>query len=138
MANVKDVKQHKKGHERHTPITLPDEEGNEQTRYLRFDLNAFAELEEEYGDIETAMTNLEKGSIKALRAILWAGLLHEDSSLTPKQVGSWISIQDLPSLSGTLGEAIRTAMPVETEEGQAGPFEQSESEENNQDKNQKK
>jgi len=114
MANVKDVKT--KG--------IAIELGGE-TRYLKFDLNAFAELEDMYGNIEEAMQGLEKGSIKALRAILWSGLLHTNPDITPQEVGSWIEIKDLPSLSGTLGQALESALPTEeaAQDG-AGPFEE--------------
>lgn len=124
MGKVREVKSKRKG----VPIELGGE-----TRHLRFDLNAFAELEDHYGDIEQAMNALEKGSIRALRMILWAGLIHENMdengnpTLSIKEVGSWIDINDLKSLSGTLGEAMREALPTEEagqESNQPVPFDQ--------------
>ncbi len=91
-------------------------------RNLRFDLNAFAELEEYYGTIDGAMEALEKGSIKALRAIIWAGLLHEEPELKPSDVGSWIDIQDLPAFSETLGQALTAALPAPEEAKMSAPL----------------
>lgn len=97
--------------------------GKERT--LRYDLNAFAELEERYGTIEKAMQGLESGSIKAVRLLLWAGVLHEhmvldsqgrktdEYTITPTEVGSWINISELPDLSGTIKAAMTNALPEE-------------------------
>jgi len=103
MAGAKDVKDPK-------PVEL-DLGGKK--RKLKFDLNAFAELEEYYGSIDEVMQALEKGSIKALRSIIWAGLLYEDPDLKPRDVGAWIEIQDLPAFSETLGAALTAALPTE-------------------------
>jgi len=115
MGNVKDIRK---------PKGVEVNLGGHVMR-LKFDLNAFALLEEHYGDIEKAMGSLEKGSVKALRAILWAGLVHEhldkdgEPTLTQREVGSMIEIQDLPMLSDLLGEALGQAFPEEKEG--AGP-----------------
>ena len=96
-----------------------------QTRTMRFDLNAFAEIEEMFGSIEDAMNALEKGSIKSVRALLWASLIHEetdengDPKITPKQVGSWINLSQLNELAQKLGEAIQAALP-EDAQGEEG------------------
>lgn len=120
MANVNDVK---------LKAAVLELGGKE--RHMRFDLNAFAELEEAYGSIEGAMGALEKGSIKALRAIIWAGLLHEHTdsdgnpTLTLLEVGSWIDIKDLPTLSEKLGKALEQALPTADEsEAATRPFSQ--------------
>jgi hypothetical protein len=84
----------------------------DKQRHLKFDLNAFAEIEELYGSVDRAMDALEKGSIKALRAMLWAGLIHEElddngnPTITPRQVGSLINVADLPMLTEKIGEAM--------------------------------
>jgi hypothetical protein len=104
MSNLEDVRI------KTVPIKLDKE------RNLRFDLNAFAELEEAYGDIEQAMKAMEKGSIKALRAILWAGLIHEEETLTQKQIGAMIGLQDLQELAQQLSKAMQGHMPAPTEE----------------------
>jgi hypothetical protein len=91
----------------------------DKPRTLRFDLNAFAELEDSFGTIDEALGAMEKGSIKALRAILWSGLIHEDENLTLRDVGSLITLADLPKLTEGINQAIVSAVP--TVEGQEGP-----------------
>lgn len=83
----------------------------DKERHLKFDLNAFAELEEIYGDFETAMNEMSKGSIKAVRSILWAGLVHEDENLTIKQVGSMIDMSNIKEVMAVISKAISEAMP---------------------------
>lgn len=115
MSNVRDVKENKGG-------TATLSLGGEMRR-LKFDLNSFAELEELFGGVEDAMKALDKGSIKALRAIVWAGLLHDNmdergnATLSLKEVGAWIDIKDLPHFSEKLGKALAEALPQE-EKGQ--------------------
>ena len=101
MANVKDVKS------KAIKITLTD--GVERT--IKFTLNAMAELEDRYGSVEEAFKQLDNNSIKAVRCILWAGLIHEDPDLTEQQVGNLIDIQYMQELMASLGEAFDADMP---------------------------
>lgn len=103
MSNLKDVKS------KIVEITLLD--GVKRT--LKYDLNAMAELEDKYGNVEEAFNKLEKGSFKAIRSVLWVGLLHEDASLTEQQVGSLIDLSNLQSLTSVLSNALDSDMPVE-------------------------
>ena len=108
MANLNDVKS------KEVKITLND--GVE--RVIKFDLNAMAELEDKYGSVDAAFEALDDGSIKAVRFILWAGLIHADDSLTERQVGSLIDMTFMSNLMGSLGEAFGADMPTqETVEG---------------------
>ena len=101
MANVKDVKS------KAVKITLTD--GVERT--IKFTLNAMAELEDRYGSVEEAFKQLDNNSIKAVRCILWAGLIHEDPDLTEQQVGNLIDIQYMQELMASLGDAFDANMP---------------------------
>ena len=101
MANIKDVKP------KAVKITLTD--GVERT--IKFTLNAMAELEDRYGSVEEAFKQLDNNSIKAVRCILWAGLIHEDPDLTEQQVGNLIDIQYMQELMASLGEAFDADMP---------------------------
>lgn len=83
----------------------------DKSRTLVYDLNAFAELEEEFGSIEDAMKALETGKIKSLISILWAGLVHEDEELTPKKVGSIIGLNDIQEVVNALTKAIGSSLP---------------------------
>ena len=102
MANVKDVKP------KAVKITLTD--GVERT--IKFTLNAMAELEDRYGSVEEAFKQLDNNSIKAVRCILWAGLIHEDPDLTEQQVGNLIDIQYMQELMASLNDAFDSDMPV--------------------------
>lgn len=87
----------------------------DRTRHLRYDLNSFAAIEERYGDIEEAMRKMEKGNIVAIRMFLWAGLIHEDESLTEKQVGSMILVSELPKFAEVIRTAMHNSLPEEEE-----------------------
>lgn len=104
MSDIKSVSQVK-----NVPIMLDRE------RNLRFDLNAFANLEEAFGSIDTALKNMEQGSVKAVRAILWAALVHEDPTLTQQYIGSLLSVSELEAVAAKLTEAITGVMPTQEE-----------------------
>ena len=105
MANLKDVKR------KVIKITLAD--GVERT--LKYDLNAMAEMEDRYGTLDDAFKALDNNSIKAVRFVLWVGLVHEDPSLTEQKVGSLIDINYMQELMSSLGDALSEDMPSETE-----------------------
>lgn len=102
MSNVKDVKS------KDIKITLND--GVERT--IKFTLNALAELEDRYGSVDEAFKQLDNNSIKAVRCILWVGLIHEDPELTEQQVGNLIDIQYMQELMASLNDAFDSDMPV--------------------------
>lgn len=66
----------------------------DKPRQIVFDLNAFIELEELYGNKQEAVKALQTGKLKDIRAWLWAGLVWEDKSLTVEQVGSIFSYSE--------------------------------------------
>ena len=105
MANLKDVKTE--------PVKITLLDGVERT--LRFTLNAMAELEDRYGSVDAAFAELDKGSIKAVRFILWAGLMHEDPNLTEQQVGNLIDIQYMQELMNSVETALDTDLPEQAE-----------------------
>lgn len=99
-----------------------------KVRHLKFDLNAFAELESRFGTIDKAMDALQKGQMGGIKLILWAGLIHDEVvldedtgepikfTITPYAVGSWISPNQLPYISEQLVKAISSGMPEVEEE----------------------
>lgn len=93
-----------------TRITLSD--GVE--RELKYTLNAMAEMEDRYGSVDAAFKALESNSMKAVRFILWAGLMHSDEGLTEQQVGALIDIQCMEEISAIMNEAFSNDMPEET------------------------
>lgn len=100
MSKLSDIRKKK------TPIKL----GN-KTRYLHYDLNAFAELEEIYGSIDKAMEALCGGSVKAVINVLWAGLLHESEELSQKDVGKMFDFSQMQAVGKAVSTAINEAMP---------------------------
>jgi hypothetical protein len=99
MSKLQDVKP------RAIKLTLDKE------RTLMFDLNAFAELEEKYGSVDDALAAIDKGSMKAIRTMLWAGLVHEDETLTERQVGAMLSVSMLENMTAQLLAALEVARP---------------------------
>ena len=107
MSNLKDAKA------KATSITLRD--GVE--RELLYTLNALAEMEDRYGSVEETFKALEKNSIKAIRLVIWAGLLHNESEhLTEQQVGNLIDVQCLNDIVSTVTGALNDSLPEEENE----------------------
>lgn len=104
MANVKDIKS------KAVKVTLSD--GVERT--LKYTLNAMAELEDKYGSVAEAFKKLDEGSFKAIRFILWVGLVHGDPSLTEQTVGNLIDMQYMSEFMNNIGDALGSDMPEST------------------------
>ncbi len=83
----------------------------DKPRMRLYDLNSFSELEEVYGSMDAAFKAMQTGSMKAARTLLWAGLLHEDESLTAKQVGGMVTMQNLEVVMDAISKALLDAMP---------------------------
>ena len=133
MSNIKDVRI--KG----IPVNIGGKDRN-----FKFDLNAFAILEEEYGTVMEALNAFRgetdkdengkpimltdkdgnkveqrKFKLKPIRTLIYAGLSHEDDNLTEKQVGAMLDFSTLPEIAEKLTEAITGAMPELTDEDKA-------------------
>lgn len=101
MGNLAEVKK--------APVKITLNDGKE--REVRFTLNALAELEEIFGSVQVAFDKLEKeNSMKALRAILWAGFIHAEPNLTEKQVGNLIDLAYMQELMSSLNQAFENDM----------------------------
>ena len=87
----------------------------DKPRTLLFDMNAFIALEEIYGSVEDAMKAMSQKKMKPMRSFLWAGLIHEDESLTEKQVGALITMDNMEELIAKLTSAVQKGMPEESE-----------------------
>ena len=103
MANLEKVR------EKNVTITLTD--GKEYR--LRFTLNALAELEDRYGSVEAAFEQLDKGSFKAIRCLLWAGVLHEHPDMTETENGNLMDIESMQDLVEGITQAVETQLPEE-------------------------
>lgn len=95
--------------EKSTPIKL------DKPRHIMFDLNAFGDLEEEFGDITKAFEALQGGSVNTIKKLLWMGLKHEDEFLTERQVGSLITFNRLTEIMELVGVAMGEGLPKNEE-----------------------
>lgn len=106
MANLKDVKP--------KPVLITLNDGIE--REIKFTLNSMAAIEDAYGNVNDAFKALDKGSMKAVRCVIWAGLIWNDETLTQQQVGNMLDIQTINNLSGSLSKALDNDMPGKKKE----------------------
>jgi len=98
------------------PVILGTQTKYPQTKYLFYDLNAFAELEEIYGTVNDSLKALRGGAVKDFINFLWAGLLHEDETLTPKDVGRLSDLSTAKEIMKTIHTAVYQAItPSEAE-----------------------
>ena len=81
----------------------------DKKRTIRFTLNALAEIEDALGVPLSKLSEVELG-VKTVRTMLWAGLLHEDESLTERQVGNWVDFDNLEEVQTKVTEAFSMAM----------------------------
>lgn len=101
---------------------------NGKKRYIKFDLNAFAEMERIYGDMDAANEALSKGSMNDIRKILWLGLLWDEAvldevtgepikyNITPYEVGSWLNTTNMKKVIGDLTDAINGSLPAQEDD----------------------
>ena len=74
-------------------------------------MNTFCELEEVYGDINQAFEDLQNRKIKAIRALIYSAIKAEDESVTLKEVGRMLTLNDMERLGAAINEALVIAMP---------------------------
>jgi uncharacterized protein YkvS len=82
----------------------------DKERTLRYTLNAIAELEDKLGITIDKLGDLQL-SAKTVQIILWAGLIHEDETLTIKQVGDMVDFENLEYVQEKIAEAFALAQP---------------------------
>ena len=91
----------------------------DKARNLRYGINALVTVEELTGKPLTKL-DLESVSIKDLRAILYAGLCHEDKTLTPEKVGQLIDdYTNITEIASKLGEAFTLAFGGSSKNGES-------------------
>jgi len=83
----------------------------DKPRKLRYTTNALVMLEESLGKpIGEIMNDFANGlyGFKDIRNLLWAGLLDEDSSLTPEDAGNLLDeAEDFAEVVTKIGEALQ-------------------------------
>lgn len=80
----------------------------DRERHLKFNLNALI-LAEEITGKKLAELEKDKGAfdLAFLRAMLYAGLKHEDKELTLEEVGDLIDMDNMEDVTEKLGEAMK-------------------------------
>lgn len=92
----------------------------DKPRRLRFDLNALAEIEERLGVGIDKLGDLDMKA-KTARVMLWAGLIHEDQSITPEDVGGMVDLDNLGYVQERIAAALAAAgVPGNAEGPKAG------------------
>ena len=86
----------------------------DKDRNFVFDLNTMARYEDVTG--KSSFKIAEELSASSIRALLWAGLVHEDEALTLQDVGSLITPFNMESISNAINSAIGRASPPEDAE----------------------
>ena len=79
----------------------------DKERTLKFTLNSLIYIEEQ----GVSLTDLSKNGnvkLKDLRSLLYAGLIHEDDTLIPEQVGNMIELDKIQEISDALNKAFNT------------------------------
>lgn len=82
----------------------------DKKRRLKFNMNALSELEDVLGKPVTQLSDQSIG-MKELRALLWAGLLHEDPELTLHMAGELVEMENIQVISEKITEAMMLAFP---------------------------
>lgn len=86
-----------------TPIEL------DKARNLRFNLTALEFIEEHTG--KSFLSNFEMTSVKEIGIVLFAGLKHEDKSLTLEDVTDMVDLSNFKYVGERIQEAFKVTMP---------------------------
>lgn len=79
--------------------------------YLRYDFNALVALEEALGVPISRWQDIinEQMGVRTIRTLVWAGLIHEDSNITPKDVGAMLDVSKFNDTISKVLEAFTLA-----------------------------
>lgn len=83
----------------------------DRPRHLRYDLSALADLEEKLGVDSIQQFFDQPLNFRAIRTMVWAGLVHEDDTLTESQVGRWIDGSNYQRVYEATIKALLSAFP---------------------------
>ena len=89
-----------------TPLGVPVQLGG-KSYTLRFTRRALYELETTTDQtIVEVLERVQRGSFAAIVNLVWAGIVHANSRLTPQQVADMLETSDLPEVAKKLVEAM--------------------------------
>lgn len=80
-----------------------------QTRHLLYDLNALCTLKA-HGINLLAPSDGDTEDPVVLRALLWAGFLHESPDLAVETVGRWVTMDRIGELAETFATALHASV----------------------------
>jgi len=87
----------------------------DRERSLHYNLNALESFQEATGknlfDEKTVKQIQESITPRDIKALLWAGLIHEDKMLTLEQVGEMVHVGNIRAISAELFKAYSAVMP---------------------------
>lgn len=83
----------------------------DRPRTVKFDVNAIAELEDALGKPISQLNETNVG-IREIRAMVWAGLLHENPKLTLREVGEMIPPDRLKEIADKITKAFQSAFGI--------------------------
>jgi phosphopantetheine adenylyltransferase len=82
-----------------------------KTYEIKMDFNVLAELEEVYGSIDQALTDLSNMKIKAIRALVYSIVKVEDETATLKGVGALLNQDFITEILVKVGNVLNNDMP---------------------------
>lgn len=88
-----------------------------QTRHLLYDLNALCELKGQGINLLAANQDKDTEDPTVLRALLWAGFLHETPDLRVEQVGRWVTMDRIAELADTFALALSGSVQPQSPDG---------------------
>jgi hypothetical protein len=106
-----------------TPFTLFEKYDRRLGRTLKFDVNALADFEQETG-MGFAQLMKQKAIFGTARAMLWAGLKHQDRALTIERVGdligAYLKDKDIPKDNRDINTLLEVAFSAAIDQGALG------------------
>ena len=87
--------------------------------HLFYSMKGFLYLAEKYGDANAAFSKVPAGSnakmdaegITALVDLIYAGLVHEDDTLTPDKVAAIVDVRRLGTVAEKISKAMSASLP---------------------------
>lgn len=78
---------------------------NGKERTMKYPVYSMVRMQEEQGvSINDLQDEKKSQDMRVILSIIWAGLIHEDPTLTMEDLGNNIDIADLPELAKSMGE----------------------------------
>ena len=90
----------------------------DKPRKVIYNFNSFIALQQLFEDeretsvdLDELLKQAEKGNLRIIRALLWAGLVEDDPTLTELETGRIIDPYNLKAVTEALTKAITVSMP---------------------------